>query len=55
VHLAGAAWTGDDEPQWVQNAGGGVIFALARMRVLINPARRPFVPRFSFGFYIPQR
>lgn len=55
VHLAGAAWTGDDEPQWVQNAGGGVIFALARARVVINPAQRPLVPKFSFGFYIPQR
>lgn len=54
VHLAGAAWTGDDEPQWVQNAGFGVIFALARARVVINPAERPIVPKFSFGFYIPQ-
>jgi hypothetical protein len=55
VHLAGAAWTGDDEPQWVQNAGVGVIFALARVRMTVNPAERPVVPRFSFGFYIPQR
>jgi hypothetical protein len=55
VHLAGAAWTGDDEPQWVQNAGVGVIFALARARMVINPAHRPIAPRFSFGFYIPQR
>jgi hypothetical protein len=55
VHLAGAAWTGDDEPQWVQNAGGGVIFALARVRMVINPAARPLSPEFSFGFYIPQR
>lgn len=54
VHLAGAAWTGDDEPQWVQNAGVGVIFALARARMVINPAERPIVPTFSFGFYIPQ-
>jgi hypothetical protein len=54
VHLAGAAWTGDNEPQWVQNAGVGVIFALARARVVINPADRPVVPKFSFGFYIPQ-
>src|SRR3712207_7908519 len=55
VHLAGAAWTGDDEPQWGQNAGGGVIFALARGRVAINPAPRPLVPKFSFGFSIPPR
>ena len=55
VHLAGAAWTGDNEPQWVQNAGFGVIFALARARVVINPAQRPVVPKFSFGFYIPQQ
>ncbi|HEU4885975.1 MAG TPA: hypothetical protein VFT45_27305 [Longimicrobium sp.] len=55
VHLAGAAWTGDDEPQWVQNAGVGVIFALARARMVINPAERPIVPAFTFGFYIPQR
>jgi hypothetical protein len=55
VHLAGAAWSGDDEPLWVQNAGVGVIFALARARMVINPAQRPLVPKFSFGFYIPQR
>lgn len=55
VHLAGAAWTGDDEPQWVQNAGFGVIFALARARMVINPAARPLTPKFSFGFYIPQQ
>ena len=55
VHLAGAAWSGDDEPQWVQNAGVGVIFALARARMVINPADRPIEPAFSFGFYIPQR
>ena len=55
VHLAGAAWTGGEEPRWVQNAGAGVIFALARARVVINPANRPIVPKFSFGFYIPQR
>jgi hypothetical protein len=55
VHLAGAAWTGDNEPQWVQNAGAGLIFALARVRVVVNPADRPVAPRFSFGFYIPQQ
>ncbi|HEX6913332.1 MAG TPA: hypothetical protein VF142_23200, partial [Longimicrobium sp.] len=55
VHLAGAAWTGSHEPAWVQNAGAGVIFALARARVLFNPADRPLEPRFSFGFYIPQQ
>lgn len=55
VHVVGAAWTGNDEPEWVQNAGVGVIFALARVRVLINPADRPLEPRFSFGFYIPQQ
>jgi hypothetical protein len=55
VHVAGAAWTGGAEPAWVQNAGAGVIFALARARVLFNPADRPLEPRFSFGFYIPQQ
>ena len=55
VHVAGAAWTGGAEPEWVQNAGAGVIFALARARVLFNPADRPLEPRFSFGFYIPQQ
>jgi hypothetical protein len=55
VHAIGAAWTGDDEPEWVQNAGVGVIFALARARVLINPADRPLDPRLSFGFSIPQQ
>lgn len=55
VHAIGAAWVGDDEPEWVQNAGVGVIFSLVRARVLINPADRPLEPRFSFGFYIPQQ
>jgi hypothetical protein len=55
VHNVGAAWVGNDEPEWVQNAGVGVIFALARARVVINPADRPREPRFSFGFYIPQQ
>jgi hypothetical protein len=55
VHVAGAAWMGGAEPEWVQNAGAGVIFALVRARVLINPADRPPEPRFSFGFYIPQQ
>jgi hypothetical protein len=55
VHNIGAAWVGSDEPEWVQNAGAGVIFALVRARVLINPADRPLEPRFSFGFYIPQQ
>jgi hypothetical protein len=55
VHTIGAAWMGDDEPEWVQNAGVGVIFALVRARVLVNPADRPLDPRFSFGFYIPQQ
>jgi hypothetical protein len=55
VHNIGAAWVGSDEPEWVQNAGAGVIFALARARVLINPADRPLEPRFSIGFYIPQQ
>jgi hypothetical protein len=55
VHTVGAAWVGSDEPEWVQNAGAGVIFALVRARVLVNPADRPLEPRFSFGFYIPQQ
>lgn len=55
VHTVGAAWTGGAEPEWVQNAGAGVIFALVRARVLINPADRPLEPRFSVGFYIPQQ
>ena len=55
VHTVGAAWMGGAEPEWVQNAGAGVIFALARARVMINPADRPLAPRFSFGFYIPQQ
>lgn len=55
VHTAGAAWVGNAEPEWVQNAGVGVIFALVRARVVVNPADRPAVPKFSFGFYIPQQ
>lgn len=54
VHNIGAAWVGDDEPEWVQNAGVGLIFALARVRVLGNPANAK-APQFSFGFYIPQQ
>jgi hypothetical protein len=55
VHTVGAAWMGSDEPEWVQNAGAGLIFALVRMRVVVNPADRPAVPKFSFGFFIPQQ
>ena len=55
VHAIGAAWVGGEEPEWVQNAGAGVIFALARARLVANPAQRPLKPRFSFGFSIPQR
>lgn len=55
VHNIGAAWVGSAEPEWVQNAGAGVIFSLVRARALINPADGFANPRFSFGFYIPQR
>lgn len=54
VHLAGAAWVGGAEPEWVQNAGIGVIFSLLRVRMLVNPAARPLKPAFTFGIYIPQ-
>ena len=52
--LAGAAWVGGSEPEWVQNAGVGVIFSLLRVRMLVNPAARPLKPAFTFGIYIPQ-
>jgi hypothetical protein len=55
VHTVGAAWMGNAEPEWVQNAGVGLIFALVRARVVVNPADRPASPKFSFGFYIPQQ
>lgn len=54
VHAIGAAWVGGDEPEWVQNAGVGVIFALARFRVLVNPADEPLAPHLSIGLYLPQ-
>jgi hypothetical protein len=55
VHNIGAAWVGGDEPEWVQNAGIGVIFALVRVRLLGNPADRPLDPRLSVGLSIPQQ
>jgi hypothetical protein len=55
VHNIGAAWVGSAEPDWVQNVGAGVIFALARVRVLINPADGFTNPRFAIGLYIPQQ
>ncbi len=55
VHRAGAAWVGGDEPEWVQNVGGGVIFAFVAGHVFVNPAERPLTPYFSFGLSIPQR
>ena len=55
VHKVGAAWTGGDEPAWVQNAGVGVVFAFVAARALVNPAERPLRPYFSFGLSIPQR
>ncbi len=55
IHKVGAAWVGSAEPEWVQNAGVGVIFAFVAARAVVNPAERPLRPHFSFGLSIPQR
>jgi hypothetical protein len=55
LHRVGAAWVGGDEPEWVQNAGGGLRFAFLTARLFVNPAERPLRPHFGFGLSIPQR
>lgn len=55
VHRVGAAWVGGDEPEWVQNAGAGVVFSFFAVRAFVNPAERPLRPYFTFGLSIPQR
>jgi hypothetical protein len=55
VHKVGAAWVGGAEPEWVQNAGVGVVFSFVSARALFNPAERPVRPHFAFGLSIPQR
>jgi hypothetical protein len=36
-HAVGAAWRGDDSPRWVQNLGLGVQFAMAGVRISVDP------------------
>jgi hypothetical protein len=38
LYASGAAWTGDDSPRWTQNAGVGLLFALASVSVYVDPA-----------------
>ena len=51
-HAVGAAWVGDASPDWVQNAGVGIVFPFVYARVLVNPA--DFEPNLSFGISLPQ-
>jgi hypothetical protein len=51
VHMVGAAWTGDNDRPWVQNAGVGIVFTLVRARVLIDPATGGTA--FAFGLSLP--
>lgn len=38
LYATGAAWTGDESPRWTQNAGVGLLFALASAAVYVDPA-----------------
>lgn len=51
-HAVGAAWVGGESPEWVQNAGVGIVFAFVYGRLLVNPAEMG--PKLSFGLSIPQ-
>jgi len=51
-HAVGAAWVGGAAPDWVQNAGLGIVFPFIYARVLVNPA--DFEPTLSFGISLPQ-
>jgi hypothetical protein len=37
LYASGAAWTGGDSPRWTQNAGVGLLFALASVSVYVDP------------------
>jgi len=37
LYASGAAWTGDDSPRWTQNAGVGLLFALASVSMYVDP------------------
>jgi hypothetical protein len=54
LYATGAAWTGDDVPRWIQNAGVGLAFSFFSIRVLADPAERPLDPKLSIQLSIPQ-
>jgi hypothetical protein len=37
-HTVGSAWSGEDDPRWVQNIGAGILFRLVGVRVAVDPA-----------------
>lgn len=36
-HTVGAAWSGQDDPEWVQNIGAGVLFSMIGVRAAVDP------------------
>ena len=54
LYATGAAWTGDDVPRWIQNAGVGLAFSFFSIRVLVDPAEHPLDPKLSIQLSIPQ-
>jgi len=52
LYASGAAWTGGDPPRWTQNAGVGLLFALASVSVYVDPADPK--PRFVFTAAVPR-
>ena len=52
LYASGAAWTGDESPRWTQNAGVGLLFALASVSVYVDPADPK--PRFVFTAAVPR-
>jgi hypothetical protein len=52
LYATGAAWTGGDVPRWTQNAGVGLLFALASASLYVDPHDPK--PRFVFTAAVPR-
>jgi hypothetical protein len=52
LYASGAAWSGDEAPRWTQNAGVGLLFALASVSVYVDPHDPK--PRFVFTAAVPR-
>lgn len=53
-HAAGAAWVGDEVPDWVQNVGAGLRFRLFRALVVVDPSDPDRTPELFIAASIPR-